>query len=452
MGYMNNDGLLYFWTKLKTIFVRTVNGNGPDPNGNVSVPVPSASSTSPKMDGTATVGSETAYARGDHVHPKDTSKANLASPTFTGTPSAPTAAAGTNTTQIATTAFVQTALSKAVHGNGRVFHGTTATAAGTTAKVVTCADFASTDLVYGTILVLEFDNANSATAPTLNVNNTGAKEAYWFWGTSVVAFGKMSSLANHPYIFVYDGTRWLTEYSAVASSTSPSQDGTATVGTENAFARGDHRHPTDTTRAPLASPALTGTPTAPTPTSTSGDTQIATKKYVDDAFGGIILPNASDANPNMDGTASPGTGAAYSRWDHVHPVDTSRAPLASPTLTGTPKAPTAAFNKNDTQIATTAFVHGVVDQALSGTAAYKGALNSNADLNNVLAIKPGWYWSVTTAGTYLGQDCEVGDFIFANSSHTKASASAQWDASYFDIIQSNITPMTNTEIDTIVAS
>lgn len=38
-------------------------------------------------------------------------KANLASPTFTGTPAAPTAGAGTNTTQIATTAFVQTALS-----------------------------------------------------------------------------------------------------------------------------------------------------------------------------------------------------------------------------------------------------------------------------------------------------------------------------------------------------
>jgi len=38
-------------------------------------------------------------------------KANLASPSLTGTPTAPTAAAGTNTTQIATTAFVQTSLS-----------------------------------------------------------------------------------------------------------------------------------------------------------------------------------------------------------------------------------------------------------------------------------------------------------------------------------------------------
>ena len=39
-----------------------------------------------------------------------TSKANNESPTLTGTPLAPTASAGTNTTQIATTAFVTTAV------------------------------------------------------------------------------------------------------------------------------------------------------------------------------------------------------------------------------------------------------------------------------------------------------------------------------------------------------
>ena len=37
-------------------------------------------------------------------------KASLASPTFTGTPAAPTATSGTNTTQIATTAFVAAAV------------------------------------------------------------------------------------------------------------------------------------------------------------------------------------------------------------------------------------------------------------------------------------------------------------------------------------------------------
>lgn len=39
-------------------------------------------------------------------------------------------------------------------------------------------------------------------------------------------------------------------------------------------------------KAPLVSPAFTGTPTAPTPTAQSADTQIATKKYVDDAVAG----------------------------------------------------------------------------------------------------------------------------------------------------------------------
>ena len=41
-------------------------------------------------------------------------RATIASPTLTGTPAAPTAAAGTNTTQLATTAFVKTAVDAAV--------------------------------------------------------------------------------------------------------------------------------------------------------------------------------------------------------------------------------------------------------------------------------------------------------------------------------------------------
>ena len=62
------------------------------------------------MNGTAAVGVETTWAHGDHVHPIDTSRAPIASPSFTGTPTPPTATAGTNTTQIATTAFVKGAI------------------------------------------------------------------------------------------------------------------------------------------------------------------------------------------------------------------------------------------------------------------------------------------------------------------------------------------------------
>ena len=75
-----------------------------------TIPSAGTGSSYPAMDGTRSLGSNSGYARVDHVHPKDTSKANLASPEFTGTPKAPTAASGTNTTQIATTAFVQAAV------------------------------------------------------------------------------------------------------------------------------------------------------------------------------------------------------------------------------------------------------------------------------------------------------------------------------------------------------
>lgn len=48
------------------------------------------------------------------------SKADTASPTFTGTPAAPTAASGTSTTQLATTAFVTAAL-QAVYPVGSIY-------------------------------------------------------------------------------------------------------------------------------------------------------------------------------------------------------------------------------------------------------------------------------------------------------------------------------------------
>lgn len=51
------------------------------------------------------------------------SKANLASPTFTGTPTGPTAAAGTNTTQLATTAFVYAGLALKANLSGADFTG-----------------------------------------------------------------------------------------------------------------------------------------------------------------------------------------------------------------------------------------------------------------------------------------------------------------------------------------
>lgn len=74
-------------------------------------PIPPVATSVPLINGTAAIGTSKTYTPQDHVHPTDTSRAALASPTFTGTPAGPTAAVKTNTTQLATTAFVNAEIS-----------------------------------------------------------------------------------------------------------------------------------------------------------------------------------------------------------------------------------------------------------------------------------------------------------------------------------------------------
>jgi hypothetical protein len=136
-----------------------------------------------------------------------------------------------------------------------------------------------------------------------------------------------------------------------ASSTAPAMDGAASAGTAAAFARGDHVHPTDTTRAaagalPLASttpPAMDGAQTIG-----SNTTHFALADHVHPTdttrAAASALPLISTATPNMNsGAGSAGVGPNYAAGDHVHPTDTSRAaasalasylPLAGGALTG----------------------------------------------------------------------------------------------------------------------
>lgn len=91
---LDENGLQYVWNKIKARFAEKTE-------------IPQASSTTPAMDGSPSAGVGTTWAKGDHVHPTDTSRAPLASPEFTGTPTAPTPLSSDNSRQIATTAFVQ---------------------------------------------------------------------------------------------------------------------------------------------------------------------------------------------------------------------------------------------------------------------------------------------------------------------------------------------------------
>lgn len=77
-----------------------------------------------------------------------------------------------------------------------------------------------------------------------------------------------------------------------------------------------------------------------------------------------VVPPAA-AVPLMDGAATIGTSGHWAQADHVHPSDTSRAPLASPAFTGNPTAPTQATTDSSTKLASTAFVQAA---AASGPA------------------------------------------------------------------------------------
>lgn len=109
-----------------------------------------------------------------------------------------------------------------------------------------------------------------------------------------------------------------------------------------------------------------------------------------------------------------------------------KAPLASPAFTGTPTAPTAASGTNNAVVATTAFVTSAISNALASAMTYKGAASAYSAITE-MPYKAGWCWIVSTAGTFAGQDCEVGDMVVANKA--KGSPAADSD---FDVIQSNM--------------
>jgi hypothetical protein len=101
---------------------------------------------------------------------------------------------------------------------------------------------------------------------------------------------------------------------------------------------------------------LVATDKVPLARSASTTAYAATMAEVATYANGAYAPNYYTGTPAMDGSGAAGTAAFVSRGDHVHPSDTTRAPLASPTFTGVPAAPTATTGTNTTQLATTAFV------------------------------------------------------------------------------------------------
>ena len=128
----------------------------------------------------------------------------LHSPYFTGTPTAPTATAGTNSTQIATTAFVNTAVNTAVNNLAKtqgVAYCTTAAA--TAAKTATLSNY---DLYTGGIVSVWFQYNVPANA-TLNINSKGDKQIRLITTSSTsVQISANYIHAGDIATFIYDGS------------------------------------------------------------------------------------------------------------------------------------------------------------------------------------------------------------------------------------------------------
>lgn len=214
-------------------------GKGDDGSGNATSILPVAGSGGfLALVGTQTVGgaktfslvpksgqdasSGTDLVRKSQVDSLLSAKAPLASPTFTGSPTAPTAVAGTNSTQIATTAFVNDAI----------------------------AGFGAGDM----------------SKSTYDTDNDGKVDA-----AETADAVPWSGITGKP-----------TSFAPSSHSHSIAQ----VTGLQTAL----------NAKAALASPALTGSPTAPTATAGTNTTQIATTAFVAAAIGALIdaAPGAMD--------------------------------------------------------------------------------------------------------------------------------------------------------------
>lgn len=129
-----------------------------------------------------------------------------------------------------------------------IYHGVTSTSGATRDKVVVCSDFELKDGVY---IAVDFSQNNTATNARLDVNNTGAKSIVasensyvtdWIIRGSTYLFRFEDDALGGAYYLIGATER-------IPSDSTPIMNGTAASGTSKQYARADHVHPTDTSRA-----------------------------------------------------------------------------------------------------------------------------------------------------------------------------------------------------------
>ena len=355
-------------------------------------------------------------------------RATINSPTFTGTPAAPTASAGTNTTQVATTAFVTTAVANTIDGAPGALDTLNELAAAlnddasfstTVTNLINANETHIDNAVTLTGVAKDATNLGTFTGGTITDNQT-IKASLQLLETKVEAVqtdvdGNESDAdtaiaANETHIdnlatlsgVAKDETSLATfSGSTISDSRTVKQalqeletsleeidananDITTAVGVaEQATHLGSFSGSTISAngtakeaiqeletavelKAAVAGPTFTGAPAAPTASAGTNSTQLATTEFVSVAINNLIngAPGALDTLNEIAEAIADDANVAANLTTLIN----ARATIASPTFTGTPAAPTAAQSTNTTQVATTAFVQSNLTAALLRTA------------------------------------------------------------------------------------
>lgn len=116
------------------------------------------------------------------------------------------------------------------------------------------------------------------------------------------------------------------------------------------------------TKANIASPVFTGSPTAPTPVISSNDSSIATTEFVANA------DNSVKTYVDAEIVAMQSTLIGF-----VNTGLALKSPIASPVFTGNPSAPTPVVSTNTTQLATTAWVRSLIQDRSEQAAHWQGS-------------------------------------------------------------------------------
>lgn len=209
-------------------------------------------------------------------------------------------------------------------------------------------------------------------------------------------------------------------------------------------------------------------------TGTTSAITIANTQATDSTLGGVrvaeVVTGSNVQGLNFVVKIASGTGSTYDGKLGIETATTSQAgvmsptmvttlnnaaPVASPSLTGTPTAPTAATSTNTAQIATTAFVHAAIENADIGGKTYQGNIDAENSatgkraLKDIKTFKQGQYFTVSSAFTFADGSWAlgIGDMLFVKENYTWASGNV--DGSKFAAVQGNNDYLTNAELDAI---